>query len=68
MYRRPASILDSDAIREIGFAVEYSEYGTDKVQIKKSNYDLNRTEESHAHILYWEKREIVVGNWEKEDA
>lgn len=66
IYRVPWSILDPDEYRERGYMERETNYGVDKKRIREQNYDLRRSEESHAEIVRWEKRSVSVGEWETE--
>ena len=57
---RPWSILDRDHPEGepiIEFSGPLSSKDPNKV------YDLRRSEETHAHLVRWEERTVVAGDW-----
>lgn len=60
---RPASILDSPADRERGHVEEWSGHAESMEAVKRQNYSLSRTEETHAWAIRWERRTVTLGEW-----
>lgn len=62
--RRPWSILDPEKYRERGW-MEAPVDLKSKDRIKDV-YEIKRSEETHAYVHRWERRELIEGPWEED--
>ncbi len=63
LVRAPASILATPAERKQGYTERWTSPGASSGAILQDDYDLRRSEESHAYIVAWEEREVTLGPW-----
>lgn len=67
VYRMPWYFGAPAELRDQGYVEYESDYAEDKETVKRQNYDLRSTEESHATIIRWEKRQVIIGDWRTDD-
>ena len=62
VFHRPASILDDPEARDHGYVVGKTRPFKTKEEARAKA--LERSEESHAHVVGYESREVMATDWE----